>query len=674
MMEKFEEKKFLSYLSACLHNKNFLCEKIPDLEDWLENDGQRWVNFRFWSEKEEEKYGNFKKFYYRHKRESIRRGQNLAAQLQQKISAIGSCKISRIEKKLQALQKILGLDETEKEILGFYLRDKVLSELDNLNDQILNYNARRQDLLPYVLPFAETAIILRLGADKPLQYCGMLKAESDGNLRLSSLAQRLFAQRLADAEDIKKQIIGAPVVSRLSMEDFNYVEDAAMFRRIVKKASSGRTKGVNLLFYGAPGTGKTEFAKTVCAAAGANLYAIGEDKSDGDDERRLSLLAFAQRLLQNERRTVFLVDEADDILLGWRSDKLNVNRALENNHVPCIYIVNSIDGLDKAYLRRFTCVAEFARPSVQVRAGIWQKKFREHKLQVDAGTAEEYAQNYTLAPSFIENAVKCAKLAGGGLETVRKNLAAFEKAGNPDMRPPKKSEKKQPAREFYPELLNTDVDLHQLAENIKKLPERRFSLCLYGISGTGKSAYAEYLARCLNMPVVKKRCSDLLSMWVGGTEKNIAAAFSEAGDKKALLIFDEADSLLQDRSRAVRSWEVTQVNEMLTQMESHPYPFVCTTNLMDSLDKASLRRFTFKVEYDYMTVAQARRAFKLFFAQDMPENITDEDLSRLTPGDFTLVQQKAAILGAATSPDELMKMLLLEQKNKLPPARSIGFI
>jgi transitional endoplasmic reticulum ATPase len=57
-----------------------------------------------------------------------------------------------------------------------------------------------------------------------------------------------------------------------------------------------------------------------------------------------------------------------------------------------------------------------------------------------------------------------------------------------------------------------------------------------------------------------------------------------------MLIFDEADSLLFDRREAVRSWEVSQVNEMLTWMEQHPLPFCCTTKMMEKFDSASLRR------------------------------------------------------------------------------------
>jgi len=128
-------------------------------------------------------------------------------------------------------------------------------------------------------------------------------------------------------------------------------------------------------------------------------------------------------------------------------------------------------------------------------------------------------------------------------------------------------------------------------------------------------------------------------MWVGQTEKAIARAFEQAADERAMLILDEADSLLRDRA----GWEVTQVNEMLSWMERHPYPFVCTTNLMDSLDPATLCRFLFKVRFLPMTPARAREAFRRTFAAEPPPAL--DRLDPLTPGDFALVAHKARVLG-----------------------------
>ena len=143
-------------------------------------------------------------------------------------------------------------------------------------------------------------------------------------------------------------------------------------------------------------------------------------------------------------------------------------------------------------------------------------------------------------------------------------------------------------------------------------------LCLEGPPGTGKSAFTRYLAERLGLEVLQKRASDLLSPWVGETEQQIAAAFAEARDAQAFLIFDEADSLLGDRRSAHRSWEVSQVNEMLTWMESHPLPFACTTNFGEHLDPATLRRFVFKVRLDYLAPAQVKEAFRAWFTLPAP--------------------------------------------------------
>jgi transitional endoplasmic reticulum ATPase len=173
------------------------------------------------------------------------------------------------------------------------------------------------------------------------------------------------------------------------------------------------------------------------------------------------------------------------------------------------------------------------------------------------------------------------------------------------------------------------------------------------------------------MEVLVRRASDLLGMFLGQSEHNIAAMFAEAVDRKAFLIVDEADSLLRDRSAATHSWEVTQVNEMLTWMEQHPLPYAFTTNLMDGLDRAAMRRFTFKAKFDYLETEQAVRTFRHFLLAEPPAEITR--LDRLTPGDFRVVQAKANIL-EITDSQRLLEMLREEVALKRDGAsRAIGF-
>lgn len=106
-----------------------------------------------------------------------------------------------------------------------------------------------------------------------------------------------------------------------------------------------------------------------------------------------------------------------------------------------------------------------------------------------------------------------------------------------------------------------------------------------------------------------QRVSDLVSPYVGMTEKNLAAAFEKAGQDDAVLLLDEVDSFLHNRRKATQSWEITAVNEMLTQMESYRGLFIASTNLIRDLDEASLRRFDLKIHFGYLRQAQVQQLF-----------------------------------------------------------------
>ena len=147
-----------------------------------------------------------------------------------------------------------------------------------------------------------------------------------------------------------------------------------------------------------------------------------------------------------------------------------------------------------------------------------------------------------------------------------------------------------------------------------------------------------------------KRGSDLLGMYVGQTEAQIAAAFREARDDNAILVIDEADGFLRDRTGAQRNWEVTQVNELLTQMEAFDGIFIASTNLIDTLDAASLRRFDFKIRFDYLDREQRRALVAKACATsiDARHNSAWTALDRLeaiTPGDVAVALRQCKVTG-----------------------------
>ena len=568
------------------------------------------------------------------------------------------------QKNMDYLVHIFRLSKEERAVVYF------LSAMQNnelLQECVREFGAdleEEEDTLAMVAGLPKGLGNSLLNQEAPLMRLGILfRTRYRGNLNLSSWVQEfIFSLHKNDAARYEA-LIGAPVPSKdeLTAKDFAYVEAAKLATRLMKQAR--HTKGFNILLYGTPGTGKSSFAQVLAQSAKLNLYPVGVC-NNGEEEKnyRLQQLYRKQFLLKTVKNTCLLLDEGEDIFssLETRTSKVEINNLLENNEVPVIWTTNKIHRMDPAYIRRFTLAVCFDKPPVEMRQKIWNKYLSANKITYTKGDTLALAKKYEVQPSMIAGAAQAARMAKGGLPTVQEHLSFMIQALNGGRKNPE--EEKTNIR-FYPALIHADMDLQALTTQLTRLGRLNFSLCLYGASGTGKSAYARYLADKLGLEVVQRRASDLISCYVGETEQNIAKAFAQAREDKSLLIFDEADSFLRDRSTAARSWEVSSVNEMLTWMESHPYPFICTTNLMESLDPASLRRFSFKVKYNFLTSQQVKEAFDYFFGIKIALAET-AGLDKLTPGDFTLVKNKAEILGTSTQFSAVKEMLETEQKLK----------
>lgn len=568
------------------------------------------------------------------------------------------------QKNMEYLVHIFRLSKEERAVVYF------LSAMQNnelLQECVREFSGdleEEEDTLTMVAGLPKGLGNSLLNQDAPLMRLGILfRTRYRGNLNLSSWVQEfIFSLHKNDAARYEA-LIGVPVPSKdeLTAKDFAYVEAAKLATRLMKQAK--HTKGFNILLYGTPGTGKSSFAQVLAQSAKLNLYPVGVC-NNGEEEKnyRLQQLYRKQFLLKTVKNTCLLLDEGEDIFssLETRTSKVEINNLLENNEVPVIWTTNKIHRMDPAYIRRFTLAVCFDKPPVEMRQKIWNKYLSANKITYTKGDTLALAKKYEVQPSMIAGAAQAARMAKGGLPTVQEHLSFMIQALNGGRKNPE--EEKTNIR-FYPALIHADMDLQALTTQLTRLGRLNFSLCLYGASGTGKSAYARYLADKLGLDVVQRRASDLISCYVGETEQNIAKAFAQARGDKSLLIFDEADSFLRDRSTAARSWEVSSVNEMLTWMESHPYPFICTTNLMESLDPASLRRFSFKVKYNFLTSQQVKEAFDYFFGIKIALAET-AGLDKLTPGDFTLVKNKAEILGTSTQFSAVKEMLETEQKLK----------
>lgn len=197
---------------------------------------------------------------------------------------------------------------------------------------------------------------------------------------------------------------------------------------------------------------------------------------------------------------------------------------------------------------------------------------------------------------------------------------------------------------YGPAFLHADADLAALADGLAR--NRQGRLCLYGPSSSGKTAHARWVAERLGLPLHVQRGSDLMSKWLGESEKQICHAFRQAKQDKALLLIDDVDGFLQVRRGAQRSWEVTRVNEMLMQMDSFSGVFIVSTNLMDELEPPALRRFDLKVRFDFLKPEQAWELLRRQCpALQLPKPLPDlrpqlARMGQLTPGDFAAVARQ----------------------------------
>ena len=590
----------------------------------------------------------------------------------------------RFERRFADLCKFLGLDKVESELfMLMYVRSATVF-----------------DDLPVADENSDRPIYYSMSIDR--SYPEVLKALSrQGKLMRYNCITDEYWFNYAEFGGYFDGLDGAPLNERYYRMDasealpWNFFgklarEDGA----VLKEMLSARREGgrLNVLFYGAPGAGKTSFARTLVAEAGLASYELLQGESDGKNVSAATRMAGIQ--IFNERMAgggkVLVIDEADELLrtmgdvFGVRSrggsEKGVINTILDGMQMPAIWISNApAEEMDESVRRRFDYSVHFRALTLAQREKIWRNNIR--RLNMGALIPE------TSAAALAER----YETSAGGITMVLENVKRL----NPDsvraaelveriMRPhcelmysAIQDGKGKPAADYSLEGLNIkgNVGLDKIVEAVRNFqagcgrkaqtPQAdrpRMNLLLWGPPGTGKTEYVKYLGSVLKTKVVVNMGSDLLDKYVGGTEERIASAFAEAEAEKAILFLDEIDGLLQSRARADHSWEVTQVNELLHQMENFDGVMVGATNFFDNLDQAVLRRFTFKIEFGYLDGAGKRMFFERMFGTHLNESEASrlDAVAELAPGDFRTVRQSLYYLGTAV--DNSMRIGELEKE------------
>ncbi|MCY4430023.1 MAG: AAA family ATPase [Rhodospirillales bacterium] len=490
-----------------------------------------------------------------------------------------------------------------------------------------------------------------------------------------------FAERLERtvSTHIPRPRLGAPVKAELPWEAFGHLGEGAddcrrLFTATLRARREGRAevRGINFLAYGPPGCGKTAFAHTVAAEAGATLYSVGNQEL-GPEARlpvsRRASLEYAIEALTDEPNAAILFDELEDFVFALDSPPKHwMNRLAEESPVPILFTANSIRELRKYLpylLDRMTYSLEFRDLPRGSRVSMFRGLLRANGSVEMASVAEELAADRRVAPRQVRYAGLVADLSRGGPDAVRR--AVREKAqllrGTGTAEP-------RLAEKYDFSLVHADPDLAAMTDRIVKSGRGRMGILLDGPSGSGKSEYAKQLAKRMDLDPLTKRASELMSSYVGETEQKIAGAFAEARATNSFLIIDEADSFLADRRDAHRAHEVSFVNEMLSQLESHDLPYAFTTDLSDRLDPAVARRFLFRASFKFLDKSRVVRAWEFFFSGKCPER--GRMLTRLVPADFALAHERAKKLGYLDDPEQIASELVTQSRGR-NRAGSVGF-
>ena len=546
------------------------------------------------------------------------------------------------------LIKKLRLDKIEGEILNIAYIYREVSELNRFFDNLTNQEETSR-LNIYAKCTANPLNIIRnkIQNDMNLSSYGLIDSPDgkitttacncilDGNI--SSLFFGVF-------KNDQKEFFP---LSTFSVKD----DDIKIASRLLSS-----NKPTNILLYGAPGAGKTQFARSLIHSLKLTpLLFNNEIEMDNENYEQKAISRLNRMLSVHQNDSVIIVDEAEELLKTqsfWGftlPQKGIVNKMLEESPNKVIWILNYTDELDESTKRRFTYSIKFNEINTTMLRNMAGVKLQ--KLNIGNSLQNEIVDlcgKYHVTGASIDNMVKILngmdlsyKNRKQIINDVKKVLESNSKLiyGKKKMR--------DTVRDSYDlSILNTTFPAEEIINmvvNARKNEEEYSNnlngirMLFYGLSGTGKTEFARYIAEKLNKKIILKRPSDILSKWVGENEANIRRAFEQAEATDDILLFDEADTFFADRTNMDHSWERSTVNEFLTQMEEFSGILICTTNLRQIMDPAMQRRFHILTEFkpldSHGIEILLKRYFKTFdFNQDLLNQIINEIISFIMEG------------------------------------------
>jgi SpoVK/Ycf46/Vps4 family AAA+-type ATPase len=604
---------------------------------------------------------------------------------------------SEIEKNVMSLKKMFGLTDRETALCEFLFITSTYSVAETFFiDHLECHKFHGRKYLANMLGFSKQQLHkVTYGSPKRIGFYEIDKWGINVENEFIDMIQNPSDQTIS-----KNFYVNVPKGSVPLEHYFIGKEQTAHILDLLKQKPHTAT---HILLYGPPGTGKTSFARSLLNRLGVPAYEIVRGEENTTKTRRAAILA-CQNMTDFDQGSIVMVDEADNLLntqgswfmRGETQDKGWLNELLEEPGTRMFWITNSIWGIEDSVLRRFAFSVYFKPFNRRQRVLLWENILRKNRCKkfFSKSDIEDFAKKHEVSAGVIDLAVKKSiekniTSKGHFQRAVTLALEAHVTLGNYGEKP---IDKDQVEKSFSLEGLNIDGDLGAMLQQLEAFDAYlrkddqqsvlNMNLLFHGPPGTGKSELARYIANRLDREIICKRISDLQSMYVGEGEKNIKHAFAKAEAEEAILIIDEADSLLFSRSRARHSWEISFTNEFLTQMEKFKGILVCTTNRLNDLDAASLRRFNHKMGFNYLTAVGNLLFYDLFLgpltsdALKLATRKEVKQIQNLAPGDFKVVRDRYSFYPRDDTNHSILIEALkkeAELKMELEGKKQIGF-
>jgi transitional endoplasmic reticulum ATPase len=548
---------------------------------------------------------------------------------------------------LMRLADSLGLDETGRDVLCFihvcqrqhHYRDFLGSVFDSgvakLPPGVACMLGRPQEL---------QKIARLLGASGQLMSNGLTYYEERDRGVIPMIDGKLWENlslRDLDENELVGSIVGEPVSSPLTLEDFSYLgEDLNHLVDLVRNAVKNGERGINILIYGPQGTGKTELARTVAQALGLSMYEVGQDKKDQGEEKksnvkRLGELLRAQALLKGNDKAVIGFHEIEDLLIkGTDTDKaadteskVGINTLLETNPVVTLWTGNNPEKFHASMRSRFTFSVHVGAQPPFVRQRIWKKQIEMQKLDLPAADVLTLARKYDAPPRMIENAVRNARIAGGTRDKIEMVLDANARItlGHTDA-----VLVKNPVPEhFRLSQINAGPDTEQKIEELMDRGRERkpVSLFVKEKPGAGAGAMLRYMGENMNMNVLEVSMRDIAQPNpMIPPEDRLRGLFQAAADDRKFLVIHGIENLAP--GDGLSAWRNNALAQTFCETaKTHRLPFAVTTT-KENIPDAVTSLFSESLSLQFLTANQVRDAWPLYFGDiAIPETAGTSELS-----------------------------------------------